>query len=147
MIIKHLSVILSLEIFLNSELTSVNSNISGQKSFQQFTHTEKPFFRNSAPKVYFLTVTKSVQIRLYRASIVNFAEVSFFALNGFLKSVHHCDIEKLFYPNKHQGSEPILTFRNAQICKKNLESALSCCNFVLASLLKHAPFWRTTIPI
>ena len=29
---------------------------------------------------------------------------------------------------------------------ENLDSAFSRCNFALVSLLKHAPFWRTTIP-
>ena len=29
---------------------------------------------------------------------------------------------------------------------ENLDFAFSCCNFALVSLLKHAPFWRTTIP-
>ena len=27
-----------------------------------------------------------------------------------------------------------------------MESAFSCCNFALASMLKYAPFWRKTIP-
>ena len=54
---------------------------------------------------------------------------------------------KLFFPNKHWESEPILTFWNAINLQKNLESALSCCNFVLASLLKHASFWRVRIPM
>ena len=56
-------------------------------------------------------------------------------------------IKKIFFPNKHCGSELILTFWNAINLQKNLESAFSCCNFVLASLLKHAPFWRVRIPI
>ena len=55
---------------------------------------------------------------LFRVSIVNFAEVSFFASNDFLKSVHYCDTEKIFYPNKHWGSEPILTFKNATNLQK-----------------------------
>ena len=69
-----------------------------------------------------------------------------FASNDILKSVRHCDT-KIFFPNKHWGSEPILTFRNTTNLPKNLESAFSCCNFVLASLLKHAPFWRIRIPM
>ena len=70
----------------------------------------------------------------------------YFASNDILKSVRHCDT-KLFFPNKHWGSELILTFWNAINLQKNLESALSCCNFVLASLLKHALFWRVRIPM
>ena len=35
------------------------------------------FLRHSAPKSHFLTVTKSVQIGRFRASIVNFAVRSF----------------------------------------------------------------------
>ena len=56
-------------------------------------------------------------------------------------------IQKIFFPNKHWESEPILTFRNTTKLPKNLESAFSCCNFVLASMLKHAPFWRIRIPM
>ena len=67
-----------------------------------------------------------------------------FASNDILKSVRHCDKKN---PNKHWGSEPILTFRNTINLPKNLESAFSCCNFVLARLLKHAPFWRIRIPM
>ena len=41
-------------------------------------HTKKVIFlRHSAPKGHFLTVTKSVQIGRFRASIVNFAVRSF----------------------------------------------------------------------
>ena len=39
-------------------------------------------------------------------------------------------------------------FNISKRCKfaKNLDSPFSRCNFALASLLKHAPFWRTRIP-
>ena len=67
------------------------------------------FFSNC----HFLTVTKSVQIGRFGASIVNFARCVTFAQSDTLESVHFRDTEKLFFPNKHWGSEPILTFRNA----------------------------------
>ena len=38
---------------------------------------ESHFLRHSAPKSFFLTVTKSVQTGRFRASIVNFAVRSF----------------------------------------------------------------------
>ena len=71
------------------------------------------FFCHSAPKCHFLTVTKSVQIGRFRASIVKFARSVIFASNDTLKSVHSHATKKIFFPNKHWGSEPILTFRNA----------------------------------
>ena len=77
-------------------------------------HTPKVIFlRHFSPKSHFLTVTKSVQIGRFRASIVNFTRGVTFAKSDTLKPVYFCDTKKLFFPNKHWGSEPILTFRNA----------------------------------
>ena len=65
-------------------------------------HTKKVIFlRHSAPKGHFLTVTKSVQIGRFRASIVNFARGVTFGKSDTLKSVYFCDTKKLFFPNKH----------------------------------------------
>ena len=76
------------------------------------------FFCHSAPKCHFLTVTKSVQIGRFRASIVNFARSVIFASNDIFESAHFCATKKLFFPNKHWGSELILTFRNATKLRK-----------------------------
>ena len=77
-------------------------------------HTPKShFFASFFPERSFFTVTKSVQIGLFRASIVHFARGVTFGKSDTLKSVYFCDTKKLFFTNKHWGSEPILTFRNA----------------------------------
>ena len=76
------------------------------------------FFCHSAPKCHFLTVTKSVQIGRFRASIVNFARSVIFASNDFFKSAHFRDTKKIIFPRKHWGSKPILTFRNATNLRK-----------------------------
>ena len=46
------------------------------------------FLRHSAPNCHFLTVTKSVQIGHFRASIVNFARSVIFASNDIFESVY-----------------------------------------------------------
>ena len=52
------------------------------------------FFCHSAPKCHFLTVTKSVQIGRFRASIVNFARSVIFASNDIFESAHLCATKK-----------------------------------------------------
>ena len=77
-------------------------------------HTPKShFFASFCPERSFFTITQSVQIGRFRASIVNFTRGVTFAKSGTLKSVYFYDTKKLFFPNKHWGSESILTFRNA----------------------------------
>ena len=82
--------------------------------FKELHTTKSHFFASFFPeRSFFLTVTKSVQTGRFRASIVNFARGVTFAKSDTLKSVYFCDTKKIFFPNKHWGSEPILTFRNA----------------------------------
>ena len=52
------------------------------------------FFCHSAPKCHFLTVTKSVQIGRFRASIVNFARSVIFASNDIFESANFCATKK-----------------------------------------------------
>ena len=87
--------------------------------FRELHTTKSHFFlRHFAPKGHFLTVTKSVQIGLFRASIVKFARGVTFAQSDILKNVHSRDTKKIFFPRKHWGSELILTFQNATNLQK-----------------------------
>ena len=82
--------------------------------FRELHTTKSHFFlRHFAPKGHFLTVTKSVQIGLFRASIVKFARGVIFASNDISNFVHFRATKKIIFPCKHWGSEPILTFQNA----------------------------------
>ena len=57
------------------------------------------FFSVILPQsVIFLTVTKSVQIRRFRASIVKFARGVIFASNDIFKSAHFCATKNKFFP-------------------------------------------------
>ena len=78
-----------------------------------YVHQKVIFLRHSAPKSHFLTVTQSVQIGRFLASIVKFAVSVTFAKSDTLKSAHFCVTKKLIFPCKHWDSESILTFRNA----------------------------------
>ena len=71
-----------------------------------------------SPKCHFLTVTPSVQIGQFGASIVKFARGVTFPKSDILENVHSCDTKKLFFTRKHWESEPILTFRNATNLQK-----------------------------
>ena len=53
------------------------------------------FFLSFCPEVSFLTVTKSVQIGRFRASIVKFARGVIFASNDISKFVHFCATKKI----------------------------------------------------
>ena len=87
--------------------------------FKELHTTKSHFFASFFPeRSFFLTVTKSVQIGLFRASIVNFAGGVTFAKSDTLKSVHFCETKKIFFPRKHWGSELILTFQNATNLQK-----------------------------
>ena len=76
------------------------------------------FFLSFCPEVSFFTVTKSVQIGRFRASIVNFARSVIFASNDIFESAHFCDTKKIISPRKHWDRETILTFRNATNLRK-----------------------------
>ena len=56
------------------------------------------FFCHSAPKCHFLTVTKSVQIGRFRASIVKFARGVIFASNDISNFVHFRATKNKFFP-------------------------------------------------
>ena len=83
-----------------------------------YTQQKVIFLRHFAPKGHFLTVTQSVQIGRFWASIVTFARGVTFPKSDILKNVHSRDAKKLFFSRKHWGSEPILTFRNATNLQK-----------------------------
>ena len=54
----------------------------------------------------------------FSLSIVKIRPTVTFAKMTFWNFVHSHDTRKLFLPNKHYGSEPILTFRNATNLQK-----------------------------
>ena len=67
--------------------------------FRELHTTKSHFFCVILPrKVIFLTVTKSVQIGLFRASIVKFAKGVTFPKSDILKNVHSHDTKKYFFP-------------------------------------------------